>query len=87
MVAVPAAASRRGQFSGFSVFVWENSMIGSNNWQLLMSVYKIVDKTSGELIYIGQTQELSQRIEWPCRRALRAADFFGFFGFFAVFPF
>jgi excinuclease UvrABC nuclease subunit len=29
-----------------------------------MSVYKIVDKTSGELIYIGQTKELSQRIEW-----------------------
>ena len=29
-----------------------------------MSVYKIVDKTSGQLIYIGQTKELSQRIEW-----------------------
>ena len=29
-----------------------------------MSVYKIVDKTSGELIYIGQTRELSRRIEW-----------------------
>jgi hypothetical protein len=29
-----------------------------------MSVYKIVDKTTGDLIYIGQTRELSRRIEW-----------------------
>ena len=29
-----------------------------------MSVYKILDKTSGEMIYIGQTRELSRRIEW-----------------------
>ena len=29
-----------------------------------MSVYKIVNKTTEELIYIGQTMELSQRIGW-----------------------
>ena len=35
-----------------------------------MSIYKIVDKTSGELIYIGQTRGLSVRIQYHYAHSL-----------------